>query len=66
MTLRRGVALALDVFETGVGVACAVWLAVTPASRLGGPWSACALMLCACWAVWDGGERLRRELSKGR
>jgi hypothetical protein len=64
--VRSVVALVLDVFETVVGVVGIVWLAVTPASRLGGPWSACALMLCACWAARDGGERLRQELSKGR
>ena len=37
------------------------WLAVTPSSRLGGPWWACGLMVCATVWLLDAIERLFGE-----
>jgi hypothetical protein len=37
------------------------WLIVTPASKLGGPWWACFLMVCASIWLIEAIEALRRR-----
>lgn len=48
------VRLVLSIYVVG-------WLAATPASRLGGVWWACGLMVCACVWLFDAVDALRRR-----